>query len=69
MTKQVHTKKAELENEVTETQAAQIQLDKTAEDFRALHNERQVRTIKAHRVIQCCATHVTHSFIELHGIL
>ena len=41
MTKQVHTKKAALENEVTETQAAQIQLDKTAEDFRALHNERQ----------------------------
>lgn len=31
----------ELDNEVTETQAAQIQLDKTAEDFKALHAERQ----------------------------
>jgi hypothetical protein len=31
----------ELDNEVTETQAAQIQLDKTAEDFKALHGERQ----------------------------
>ena len=41
MTKQVHTKKAELEGEVTETQAAQIELDKTAEDFRSLHAERQ----------------------------
>ena len=27
--------------EVTETQAAQIELDKTAEQFRALHEERQ----------------------------
>ena len=30
-------KYAELEDEVTETQAAQIELDKTAEDFRNLH--------------------------------
>ncbi|CAG9467503.1 unnamed protein product [Pedinophyceae sp. YPF-701] len=30
----------DLEDEVTETQAAQIQLDKTAEDFKALHMER-----------------------------
>jgi hypothetical protein len=37
LTKRVNRKKAELENEVTETQAAQIQLDKTAEDFRKLH--------------------------------
>lgn len=41
MTKQVHAVKAELESEVTETQAAQIELDKTAEDFRSLHAERQ----------------------------
>ena len=34
-------RKVELEREVTETQAAQIQLDKTAEDFKALHAERQ----------------------------
>jgi len=39
--KQVNTKKVQLENEVTETQAAQIELDKTAEDFRSLHKERQ----------------------------
>jgi hypothetical protein len=37
LTKRVNRKKVELENEVTETQAAQIQLDKTAEDFRKLH--------------------------------
>mmetsp|Transcript_5711 Transcript_5711/g.6544 ORF Transcript_5711/g.6544 Transcript_5711/m.6544 type:complete len:927 (+) Transcript_5711:140-2920(+) len=41
LTKKVNKKKHELETEVTETQAAQIQLDKTAEDFRTLHNERQ----------------------------
>merc|ERR1711988_1117794 len=34
-------KKAALDIEVTETQAAQIELDKTAEQFRALHEERQ----------------------------
>ena len=36
----VQKKHAELEDEVTETQAAQIELDKTAEDFRNLHKER-----------------------------
>eukprot|EP00163_Fabomonas_tropica_P006085 TRINITY_DN15701_c0_g1_i2.p1 TRINITY_DN15701_c0_g1~~TRINITY_DN15701_c0_g1_i2.p1 ORF type:complete len:789 (-),score=351.97 TRINITY_DN15701_c0_g1_i2:152-2518(-) len=41
VTKEVQAKKAELNNEVTETQAAQIELDKTAEDFRLLHQERQ----------------------------
>ena len=30
-----------LENEVTETQSKQIELDKTAEEFRRLHRERQ----------------------------
>lgn len=39
--KQVAMKKEELDNEVVETQAAQIQLDKAAEDFRKLHAERQ----------------------------
>mmetsp|Transcript_12121 Transcript_12121/g.27996 ORF Transcript_12121/g.27996 Transcript_12121/m.27996 type:complete len:922 (-) Transcript_12121:343-3108(-) len=39
--KEVNQKKVMLENEVTETQAAQIELDKTAEDFRSLHRERQ----------------------------
>lgn len=34
-------KKDELDLEVVETQAAQIQLDKAAEDFRKLHGERQ----------------------------
>lgn len=33
----VQKKRSELEDEVTETQAAQIELDKTAEDFRKLH--------------------------------
>jgi len=41
MAKTVSAKKEELENEVTETQAAQIMLDKTADDFRQLHLERQ----------------------------
>jgi DNA repair exonuclease SbcCD ATPase subunit len=36
----VQKKRSELEDEVTETQAAQIELDKTAEDFRKLHKER-----------------------------
>ena len=33
-------KRAELDSEVTETQAAQIELNKTAQDFRQLHSER-----------------------------
>jgi len=36
----VQQKRAELDAEVTETQAAQIELDKTAEDFRKLHKDR-----------------------------
>ncbi|GAX79427.1 hypothetical protein CEUSTIGMA_g6868.t1 [Chlamydomonas eustigma] len=39
--KAVVQRKEELEAEVMETQAAQIQLDKAAEDFRKLHAERQ----------------------------
>jgi hypothetical protein len=34
-------KRRELEREATETQARQVELDKTAEDFRQLHSERQ----------------------------
>ena len=41
LTKEVAAKKAAVESEVTETQAAQIQLDRAAEDFRQLHEERQ----------------------------
>mgnify|MGYP001807349858 CR=1 FL=1 len=41
VSKQVVGRKEELEAEVVETQAAQIQLDKAAEDFRKLHVERQ----------------------------
>lgn len=40
----VSRKNEELEAEITETQAAQIMLDKTAEDFRQLHAERQELT-------------------------
>ncbi|KAJ9435477.1 Coiled-coil domain-containing protein 39 [Diplonema papillatum] len=37
----VQDKKKDLEGEITETQAAQIELDKTADDFKNLHRERQ----------------------------
>lgn len=33
-------KQNELEQEITETQAAQIELDKTAEEFKKQHEER-----------------------------
>ncbi len=38
---QVTEQRRHLEKEITETQAKQIEVDKTAEDFRALHAERQ----------------------------
>lgn len=38
--KDITETKAKLNDEITETQSAQIQLDKTAEDFKALHEER-----------------------------
>jgi len=41
ITEEVSTTKTQLEDEVTETQAKQIELDKTAEEFRRLHRERQ----------------------------
>lgn len=40
LTVEVARKAGELEKEVTETQAAQIELDKTAEEFKRLHAER-----------------------------
>jgi len=40
LTIEVARKAKELEQEVTETQAAQIELDKTAEEFKRLHAER-----------------------------
>ena len=40
-TKTAAEKKEALEREVSETQAAQLELDRAAEDFRALHAERQ----------------------------
>ena len=40
LTIEVARKATELEQEVTETQAAQIELDKTAEEFKRLHSER-----------------------------
>jgi uncharacterized protein YeaC (DUF1315 family) len=37
MSKTVYAYKAELDREVTDTQAAQVQLDKAADDFAVLH--------------------------------
>lgn len=41
LTQQVARQKDALEAEITDTQAAQIQLDRAAQDFRQLHQERQ----------------------------
>ena len=41
MTTTVSQKKESLDQEVSETQAAQLELDRAAEDFRQLHSERQ----------------------------
>jgi coiled-coil domain-containing protein 39 len=41
LTRLVSEKRTELDDEVTETQAKQIELDKTAEEFRELHAQRQ----------------------------
>eukprot|EP00879_Flechtneria_rotunda_P003815 GHRR01004055.1.p1 GENE.GHRR01004055.1~~GHRR01004055.1.p1 ORF type:complete len:980 (+),score=386.14 GHRR01004055.1:396-3335(+) len=41
LTQQVAAQKDALESEITDTQAAQIQLDRAAQDFRQLHQERQ----------------------------
>ena len=41
LSRQVQQKKKLVEDEITETQASQIELDKTAADYRSLHKERQ----------------------------
>ncbi|KFW10077.1 Coiled-coil domain-containing protein 39, partial [Eurypyga helias] len=41
LTMQANQKRRALDNELTETVTAQIELDKTAEDFRRVHQERQ----------------------------
>lgn len=41
LTQQVAAEKDALDSEITDTQAAQIQLDRAAQDFRQLHQERQ----------------------------
>lgn len=41
LTEDLHQKQRDLDHEVTETQAKQIELDKTADDFHSLHSERQ----------------------------
>jgi coiled-coil domain-containing protein 39 len=41
MTAEVVKRKADVDREVTETKAIQIELDKTAEEYRRLHEERQ----------------------------
>eukprot|EP01060_Flectonema_neradi_P014136 TRINITY_DN20849_c0_g1_i2.p1 TRINITY_DN20849_c0_g1~~TRINITY_DN20849_c0_g1_i2.p1 ORF type:complete len:896 (+),score=271.87 TRINITY_DN20849_c0_g1_i2:63-2690(+) len=41
LSRSVQQKKKSVEDEITETQAAQIELDKTAEDYRNIHKERQ----------------------------
>eukprot|EP00002_Diphylleia_rotans_P040756 TRINITY_DN9745_c0_g1_i3.p1 TRINITY_DN9745_c0_g1~~TRINITY_DN9745_c0_g1_i3.p1 ORF type:complete len:708 (-),score=224.99 TRINITY_DN9745_c0_g1_i3:232-2355(-) len=41
LTQDVLKKKAELDEEITETQASQIELDKTAEEFKRMHKQRQ----------------------------
>jgi hypothetical protein len=43
MSKTVHAYKAELDREVTDTQAAQVQLDKAADDFAVLHKVRSLQ--------------------------
>ncbi|KAL0481358.1 coiled-coil domain-containing protein [Acrasis kona] len=41
LSREVEDRKSMLEREITDTQASQIELAKTAEDFKALHKERQ----------------------------
>ena len=51
ITKRVVAATRSLEEEVTETQSVQIQLDKTAEDFKQLHTDRQVKNIISSHLI------------------
>ena len=52
LTKEVADKERALENEVTETQTAQIELDKTAADFKTLHAERQTLVLQWEQAIE-----------------
>jgi len=52
LTKNVSDKETALENEVTETQTAQIELDKTAADFKTLHSERQQLVLQWEQAIE-----------------
>lgn len=49
-TKQMQDKKEEMALALTETQAVQIELDKTADDYRRLHEERQLTIQQWHEV-------------------
>mmetsp|Transcript_48062 Transcript_48062/g.70411 ORF Transcript_48062/g.70411 Transcript_48062/m.70411 type:complete len:886 (+) Transcript_48062:105-2762(+) len=52
LTKNVSEKEQSLENEVTETQTSQIELDKTAVDFKTLHAERQQLVLQWEQAIE-----------------
>jgi len=52
LTRLAAAKQAELDNEITETQTAQIELDKTAEDFKQLHAERQELVMQWEQAIE-----------------
>lgn len=52
LTTAVTNSKAELEREITETQAKQIELDKTAEEFREIHRQRQDLVIQWQEAIE-----------------
>lgn len=52
LTKIAAARNTELENEITETQTAQIELDKTAEDFKQLHSERQELVVQWEQAIE-----------------
>lgn len=52
LTISVSKKQQELEKEVTETQAAQIELDKTAQEFKRLHIERHQLYLQWAKAVQ-----------------
>eukprot|EP01012_Entosiphon_sulcatum_P050738 TRINITY_DN69648_c0_g1_i1.p1 TRINITY_DN69648_c0_g1~~TRINITY_DN69648_c0_g1_i1.p1 ORF type:complete len:868 (+),score=296.52 TRINITY_DN69648_c0_g1_i1:132-2735(+) len=65
LSRQLLDKKKELDKEITETQAAQIELDKTAEDFKNLHRERQELIKQWEETIQ--AMHSRDEYIKAAG--
>lgn len=52
LTVEVASKCKQLEQEVTETQAAQIELDKTAEEFKRLHQERHEKYLQWQETVE-----------------